>query len=203
NLDKLPEGTTVTDVTPEGMIDTTKPGDYTGKIEVEYPDGSKETVDVPVHVVDNRTDADKYDPNGQDVTVKPGEKPDANDGISNKDELPEGTDIHWKDPVDTTTPGDHTGVIEITYPDGSKDHVEVIVHVVKPEQKPEDSNNDKDVVVPSDNKTPMNDNNTDHSSMGHLPQTGAQGSQVGLLGALLAAVGGVFTFSSKKHRKED
>ncbi|MDO4680451.1 MAG: Rib/alpha-like domain-containing protein, partial [Aerococcus sp.] len=78
NLDDLPEGTKVTDVTPEGTIDTNKPGNYTGKIEIEYPDGTKETVDVPVHVVDNRTDAEKYDPEGQDVTVKPGEKPDAN-----------------------------------------------------------------------------------------------------------------------------
>ncbi|MDO4670364.1 MAG: Rib/alpha-like domain-containing protein, partial [Aerococcus sp.] len=79
NLDKLPEGTTVTDVTPEGTIDTTKPGDYTGKIEVEYPDGSKETVDVPVHVVDNRKDADKYTPEVEDETVDFGGKVDLTD----------------------------------------------------------------------------------------------------------------------------
>ena len=34
-----------------------------------YPDGSKETIDVPVHVVDNRSDADKYTPNVEDETV--------------------------------------------------------------------------------------------------------------------------------------
>ncbi|MDU5587720.1 MAG: Rib/alpha-like domain-containing protein, partial [Finegoldia magna] len=32
NLDKLPKGTTVKDVTPEGTIDTNTPGDYTGKV---------------------------------------------------------------------------------------------------------------------------------------------------------------------------
>ncbi|MFO3666521.1 Rib/alpha-like domain-containing protein, partial [Anaerococcus kampingiae] len=58
NLDKLPEGTKVEDVTPEGTIDTNKPGDYTGKIKVTYPDGSSEEKDVPVTVKDT-TPAEK------------------------------------------------------------------------------------------------------------------------------------------------
>ncbi|MDO4680449.1 MAG: Rib/alpha-like domain-containing protein [Aerococcus sp.] len=130
NKDKLPEGT---DIHWKEPVDTTKPGDQTGKIEITYPDGSKDEVDVPVHVVNPETDADKYTPETQDITVKPGETPDANDAITNKDKLPEGTDIHWKEPVDTTKPGDQTGKIEITYPDGSKDEVDVPVHVVNPE----------------------------------------------------------------------
>ncbi|WP_034908020.1 Rib/alpha-like domain-containing protein, partial [Eremococcus coleocola] len=40
------------DVTPEGTIDTNTPGDYTGKVEITYPDGSSEIVDVPVTVKD-------------------------------------------------------------------------------------------------------------------------------------------------------
>ncbi|PNZ80436.1 Rib/alpha-like domain-containing protein, partial [Staphylococcus microti] len=38
DLTDLPKGTTVTDVTPTGTIDTNTPGDYTGKVEVTYPD---------------------------------------------------------------------------------------------------------------------------------------------------------------------
>ncbi|MBF0781099.1 MULTISPECIES: Rib/alpha-like domain-containing protein, partial [unclassified Granulicatella] len=45
-----PVPVTVKDVTPAGTIDPNTPGDYTGKVEVTYPDGSKETVDVPVKV---------------------------------------------------------------------------------------------------------------------------------------------------------
>ncbi|MDO4680450.1 MAG: Rib/alpha-like domain-containing protein, partial [Aerococcus sp.] len=198
-----PDGT---DIHWKDPIDTTKPGDHKGTIEVVYPDGSKDEVDITIHVVKPETDADKYNPEGQDVTVKPGEKPDANDGIANKDELPDGTDIHWKDPIDTTKPGDHKGTIEIVYPDGSKDYVEVVVHVVKPEEKPDNQGmgqgdkSDKDLT--GYDGTPMTDKNTDQSGMGRLPQTGATTSQAGLLGAVVATLGGLFTFG-KKRRKED
>ena len=51
NLSSLPSGTKVVDITPAGQIDTTKPGTYTGKVRVDYPDGSSTEVPVPVNVL--------------------------------------------------------------------------------------------------------------------------------------------------------
>ena len=51
NLSSLPAGTKVVDITPAGQIDTTKPGTYTGKVRVDYPDGSSTEVSVPVNVL--------------------------------------------------------------------------------------------------------------------------------------------------------
>ena len=51
NLISLPAGTKVVDITPAGQIDITKPGTYTGKVRVDYPDGSSTEVPVPVNVL--------------------------------------------------------------------------------------------------------------------------------------------------------
>ncbi|HGK9297299.1 TPA: SHIRT domain-containing protein [Streptococcus pneumoniae] len=51
NLPNLPAGTKVVDITLAGQIDTTKPGTYTGKVRVDYPDGSSTEVSVSVNVL--------------------------------------------------------------------------------------------------------------------------------------------------------
>ncbi|UXR69431.1 Ig-like domain-containing protein [Staphylococcus sp. IVB6246] len=127
----LPEGTTVTDVTPAGTIDTNTPGEYTGTVEVTYPDGSKDTVEVPVKVVDKLTDADQNDPTVTEEVVEKGGEVDLTDNVDTTD-LPEGTTVTDVTPagtIDTNTPGEYTGTVEVTYPDGSKDTVEVPVKV--------------------------------------------------------------------------
>ncbi|WP_185079680.1 Rib/alpha-like domain-containing protein [Enterococcus gallinarum] len=132
NLEELPEGTKVNDVTPEGVIDTTQPGEYEGTIEVTYPDGTKDTVKVPVEVVDNRNDAEKYTPEVEKEEVNYGGTIDLTDNVTNLEELPEGTKVNDVTPegvIDTTQPGEYEGTIEVTYPDGSSTTVKVPVTV--------------------------------------------------------------------------
>ncbi|MEO2498531.1 Rib/alpha-like domain-containing protein, partial [Enterococcus faecalis] len=118
NLPTLPQGTTVTDVTPGGTIDTNTPGNYEGVIEVTYPDGTKDTVKVPVEVTDNRSDADKYTPMVEGEKVEIGGKVDLTDNVTNLPTLPQGTTVTDVTPggtIDTNTPGNYEGVIEVTY----------------------------------------------------------------------------------------
>ena len=68
-------------------------------------------------------------PNGQKQTVSYGTTPDAGTSV-NKNGLPTGTAYTWATTPSTTTgPGDKAGVVTVTYPDGSKDTVNVTVSV--------------------------------------------------------------------------
>ncbi|HEM3504919.1 TPA: MucBP domain-containing protein [Streptococcus suis] len=130
---KLPDGNTVTvPVNPDGTwtapITPAKPGDtYTGtQTEPGKNPSGPTSVTVP------KTQADDFTPKGQDVPAKVGDTPKAEDGISNKGDLPSGTTYEWKDKPDTTTPGDKPATVVVTYPDGSKDEVPVTVKVTEP-----------------------------------------------------------------------
>ena len=118
----LPKETQLSWKTP---VDTTKAGHQTGELEVTYPDGSKDVVEVPVKV---GTDAEAMTP-----TVRPAVEVALNGELNPNDVLssglPKNTELSWKTPVDTTKAGHQTGELEVTYPDGSKDVVEVPVKV--------------------------------------------------------------------------
>jgi|GEM_PF-980655 len=130
NLDELPPGTKVKDVT-ENPIDTSKPGDHTGKVEVTYPDGSKETMEVPVNVVD-KTDAERYKPLTKRELIEEGQTYDLTDNVKNMGSLPKGTTVEDVTPegdIDSDTPGNYTGTIKVLYPDHSSETVKVKVKV--------------------------------------------------------------------------
>ena len=99
----------------------------TGIVTVTYPDGT--TQDVEVNVLVDKSDADTYTPNGQEVKTPVGGTPDATAGIANLGELPAGTTATWKEPVDTKTPGHKEGTVVVTYPDGTTEEVTVPVKV--------------------------------------------------------------------------
>ncbi|WP_392424065.1 Rib/alpha-like domain-containing protein [Dolosigranulum pigrum] len=127
NKDELPEGT---EFEFDGPVDTSTPGEKKAKVIVAYPDGSTDTVDVTVNVTDGDTpQSEIFEPQGQDIEVPEGGKPNAADGIANKDELPEGTEFEFDGPVDTSTPGKKNAKVIVAYPDGSTDTVDVTVNV--------------------------------------------------------------------------
>ena len=90
-------------------------------------------------------DADKNTPTPKDQTVNVGETPDPKKSIGNVGDLPSGTTVEYKTPVDTTTPGDKSTTVVVTYPDGSKDEVPVTVKVVDPK-----TDADKNTPTPKD-----------------------------------------------------
>ena len=183
--------------------DTSKVGDTTGVVVVVYPDGSKDTVTVPVHVEDSRSDAEKYDPKGQDVTVEAGGEPSASDGVANVGDLPEGTRIEWGAKPDTSKPGASKGTITVTYPDGSTDVVEVTVTVREPKPASDESGKDKGGAGNTDNKAntaKQNGGKDAKTGKGMLPTTGDSAS-AGIVSAVvsgLAVLGAAFGLKRRR-----
>ncbi len=77
-----------------------------------------------------RKSRDKYNPEGQKVTTDLNKEPDASEAIKNKKDLPKGTTYTWKEKVEVNTAGNKKGTVVVTYPDGSKEEVEITISVV-------------------------------------------------------------------------
>ena len=138
NTDNLPEGTTYSwkpSKTPNTTTsEANPPGDKDGVVVVRYPDGTTDEVNVKVTVTAQNTQHNPQAKNPKQ-TVSRGETPVAKNSV-NTDNLPEGTTYSWKpgsEPNTTTTKdnpaGEKTGVVLVTYPDGTTDEVDVTVKV--------------------------------------------------------------------------
>ncbi|MDE6376433.1 MAG: LPXTG cell wall anchor domain-containing protein, partial [Ligilactobacillus sp.] len=110
---------------------------------VTYPDGSQDEVPVKVVVTKapekEKPDAEKYAPQGQEVTTMQGQMPQAKAGVSNKADLPKDTKYAWKTPLNVTQSGEQQDTVVVTYPDSSQDEVPVKVVVTKTPEKETDA----------------------------------------------------------------
>ena len=143
NHDSLPADKTtgynwvVDDTHP--AVDTTKPGDHKGYVQVTYEDGSKsDPVEVTVHVIG---DNEKYNAVSKTLNVKKNDTVNPEDLIANRDgdasqdgktytKLPDGTKYDWQGtPISTKDGGVKRGQVKVTYPDGTTQVVDVTVNV--------------------------------------------------------------------------
>ena len=117
----------------DGTPDTSKPGSISPKVIVTYNDDSADEVPVTVKI---KGDADKYNPEGGEITVNRNTKlgpTEAEEAIKNAQSLPNGTTYSWagKKLPDTSTSGSKDGWVVVTYPDTSHDIVPVKINVKK------------------------------------------------------------------------
>ena len=134
DLDKITDPKhpgTKTTYTWKKTPDTSVAGDVPATVIVHYPDGSKKTVDITVHVVDDTpvVPTKNPDPTGQDIHTPQGKVPTPESAITNKDKMPDGTKYTWKEIPDVNTLGKHPSVVVVTYPDGTAVEVKVNVFV--------------------------------------------------------------------------
>ena len=119
-----------------------------------------------------QTQTDKYNAvaNPQKQTVSYDARPDAGSSV-NKNGLPAGTTYEWATTLSTTTgPGDKAGVVTVTYPDTSKDTVNVTIAVRKLSDEHEPTGtkivrNQNVPVTNNDLKAAVNVNNNGNSKV--------------------------------------
>ena len=99
-------------------------GNITAKTTVQTP-GQDNVVSEPSPI----KEATNIVPTAKTQTVGHKEQPIAKNSIGNNGDLPNGTGYTWKTTPDTSTPGDKSGIVTVTYPDGSTVDIPVTVTV--------------------------------------------------------------------------
>ena len=132
--DSVPEGTIVSVKDPDQLPDGKQAGTFDVDVTVTYPDGTSEDAKVKVVVTDDRTNAEKYTPEFNQIEKGYGEattEQEIEDALK-EDSVPEGTIVSVKDP-DQLPDGKQAGTFDVdvtvTYPDGTSEDAKVKVVV--------------------------------------------------------------------------
>ncbi|BCJ10287.1 hypothetical protein SMNM65_07190 [Streptococcus mitis] len=186
---KLPAGTSLA-WKDDHKPDTSHPGNQTGIVVVTYPDGTSEDVTVTVKVKEQK---DEYQPELKDPQQEVSHNQEADPEKSvDKTKLPAGTSLAWKDDhkPDTSHPGNQTGIVVVTYPDGTSEDVTVTVKVKeqKDEYQPELKDPQQEV---SHNQEADPEKSVDKTKLpagtslawkdDHKPDTSHPGNQTGIV----------------------
>ena len=132
--ESVPENTEVTVKNPENLPDGMTEGTFEIEVTVEYPDGTSEDTTVQVVVTDNRTDAEKYTPEFDQIEKNYGEATTEEEikGALKEESVPEKTEVTVKNPEslpDGMTEGTFEIEVTVEYPDGTSEDTTVQVVV--------------------------------------------------------------------------
>lgn len=176
-----------------------------GVVSVVYADGTEQEVPVTVKVAPQ---AKNYAPKAkaETVTVSVGQLPAPESLIADFEQLPGGTKASWGVVPDVTKEGTSTGLIEVLYPDNTRDLVEVALEVKADLAKKETIPAKPFLAEMRENgeqKVGLSKKQVNDQSGEKLPQTGEKEDKVSIFGALVMTLAGALgmNVTIKKKRK--
>lgn len=176
-----------------------------GVVSVVYADGTEQEVPVTVKVAPQ---AKNYAPKAkaETVTVSVGQLPAPESLIADFEQLSGGTKASWGVVPDVTKEGTSTGLIEVLYPDNTRDLVEVALEVKADLAKKETIPAKPFLAEMRENgeqKVGLSKKQVNDQSGEKLPQTGEKEDKVSIFGALVMTLAGALgmNVTIKKKRK--
>ncbi|WP_156655554.1 Rib/alpha-like domain-containing protein, partial [Ligilactobacillus murinus] len=169
-----------------------------GIVTVTLSDGTKLDVEVEIEVAKL---SESNEPKVDQVTISKDKQLDPKQVVNNLAELPDRTQLEWvKEPTALAD-----GVLNVKYPDGSNDLVEVKVKKTAiandATQTPKDIN-EAGIKATLEIKT-TDQTETEMPKTTELPQTSDKiDNTAGILGIAVATLGGLLGFGTTKHKKK-
>lgn len=169
-----------------------------GIVTVTLSDGTKLDVEVEIEVAKL---SESNEPKVDQVTISKDKQLDPKQVVNNLAELPDRTQLEWvKEPTALAD-----GVLNVKYPDGSNDLVEVKVKKTAiaddATQTPKDIN-EAGIKATLEIKT-TDQTETEMPKTTELPQTSDKiDNTAGILGIVVATLGGLLGFGTTKHKKK-